>query len=127
MMGTAALTILPALAPVVARSYGIPPVWIGYQFSTPQTFGALTFQGGGMFFDGGWFASIRIQVLQGGAWVTVPGVAFTPAYAGNDGVSFRKYEIAFPAITGTAIRVDGTPGGRSRFISVGELRVFRAP
>lgn len=33
MLGTAALSILPTLAPAVARSYGIPAVWIGYQFS----------------------------------------------------------------------------------------------
>ena len=41
MLGTAALTILPTLAPVVARSYGVPPVWIGYQFSLVAFF--LTF------------------------------------------------------------------------------------
>lgn len=38
MFGTAAFTILPALAPAVARSYGIPAVWIGYQFALVAAF-----------------------------------------------------------------------------------------
>src|SRR5690606_36177749 len=42
MLGTAALTILPTLAPAVARSYGIPPVWIGYQFSLAAFFMTLS-------------------------------------------------------------------------------------
>src|SRR5690606_22513605 len=42
MFGTAALTILPTLAPAVARSYGIPPVWIGYQFSLVAFFMTLS-------------------------------------------------------------------------------------
>ncbi|RPI47606.1 MAG: MFS transporter [Betaproteobacteria bacterium] len=33
MLGTAAVTVLPTLAPAVAASYGVPPIWIGYQFS----------------------------------------------------------------------------------------------
>lgn len=42
MLGTAALTVLPALAPAVARSYGIPAVWIGYQFSLVALFLTLS-------------------------------------------------------------------------------------
>lgn len=42
MLGTAALSILPALAPAVARSYGIPAVWIGYQFSLVAFFLTLS-------------------------------------------------------------------------------------
>lgn len=42
MLGTAALCILPALAPAVARSYGIPAVWIGYQFSLVAFFLTLS-------------------------------------------------------------------------------------
>ena len=33
MLGTAAISILSTLAPEVARTYGIPAVWVGYQFS----------------------------------------------------------------------------------------------
>lgn len=42
MLGTAALSILPALAPAVARSYAIPAVWIGYQFSLVAFFLTLS-------------------------------------------------------------------------------------
>jgi MFS family permease len=42
MLGTAALSILPTLAPAVARSYGIPAVWIGYQFSLVAFFLTLS-------------------------------------------------------------------------------------
>jgi len=41
MLGTAALTILPTLAPAVAATYQVPPVWIGYQFSLVAFFMAL--------------------------------------------------------------------------------------
>ena len=42
MLGTAALTILPTLAPAVAESYGVPAVWIGYQFSLVACFMAVS-------------------------------------------------------------------------------------
>lgn len=42
MFGTAALTILPTLAPAVAASYGIPAIWIGYQFSLMAFFLTLS-------------------------------------------------------------------------------------
>jgi MFS family permease len=42
MLGTAAISILPALAPAVARTYDIPPVWIGYQFSLVAFFLTLS-------------------------------------------------------------------------------------
>lgn len=42
MLGTAALSILPTLAPAVAKSYGIPAVWIGYQFSLVAFFLTMT-------------------------------------------------------------------------------------
>ena len=38
MLGTSAISILPTLAPEVARSYGIPAVWVGYQFSLTSAF-----------------------------------------------------------------------------------------
>jgi MFS family permease len=47
MLGTAAISILPSLAPAVAASYGIPALWIGYQFSLVAFFlsAALLFLG----------------------------------------------------------------------------------
>jgi hypothetical protein len=101
--------------------------WIGYQFASPQTFGSMVFQDGKQFGDGGWFTSIKVQVRQSGVWTDVPGVAFSPAYAGHNGINFQTYNISFPPVTGDAIRLDGTPGGSATFISVGELRVFASP
>jgi RHS repeat-associated protein len=100
--------------------------WIGYEFASPQTFAQLVFQDGIQFGDGGWFTSIQVQVRQGGAWVNVPGVTVTPAYAGNDNLNFETYTFDFPPIAADAIRIDGTPGGNNTFISVGELRVYAA-
>ena len=45
----------------------------------------------------------------------------------NDGVNFETYWFNFPPIVGDGIRIDGTPGGSSTFISVGELRVYGPP
>ncbi len=101
--------------------------WIGYSFATPQTFGSMVFQDGMQFGNGGWFTTLNVQVRQSGTWVNVPGVTFTPAYKGNDGVNFETYDISFPPITGDGIRLDGAPGGAATFISVGELRVFSVP
>jgi hypothetical protein len=101
--------------------------WIGYTFSSAQTFGKVVFQEGPQFWDGGWFTSIRIQVLQGGTWVTVPNTTVTPAYPGANGVGYETFTFTFPSITGTGIRIDGAPGGASTFISVAELRVFTTP
>ncbi len=100
--------------------------WIGYQFSSQQTFGSLVFQDGKQFADGGWFATLNVQVRQNGTWVNVPGTTASPAYAGDDGINFQTYTFSFPAITGDGIRLDGQPGGASTFISVGELRVYGA-
>lgn len=38
MLGTAAISILPTLAPEVAKSYAIPAIWVGYHFSLTSAF-----------------------------------------------------------------------------------------
>jgi hypothetical protein len=97
--------------------------WIGYQFTSARSFVGLRFTEGKQFWDGGWFDALQVQVRSGGVWNSVP-VTVTPAYAGADGTNFGEYVIAFPPITGDAIRIAGAPGGAARFISVGELRVI---
>ena len=42
MLGTSAISILSTLAPEVARTYGIPAVWVGYQFSLTSAFMAVS-------------------------------------------------------------------------------------
>src|SRR6266478_1205363 len=105
--------------------------WVGYQYGGPVTFSRVVFQEGMNFPDGGWFTTLRVQVRQGANWVTVPGMAATPAYrpgaAAGAGAGFDTYRLDFPPVTGTGIRIEGPPGGSSQFISVAELRVWAAP
>ena len=53
----------------------------GHQFTSQQTFGAVAFQDGVQFANGGWFTSFQVQVLQGSTWVNVPNQTATPTYA----------------------------------------------
>jgi len=101
--------------------------WIGYQFTTTQSFGKVVFEEGLQLSDGGWFTSLKVQVRQSGVWVDVPGVSVTPAYPGANGTAFETFAFTFPAVSGDAIRIDGAPGGASTFITVSELRVYQAP
>ena len=92
-----------------------------------RTFTKLVFQEGKHFGDGGWFTTLTVQVRQGGQWVGVSNLAITPAYAGNNGVSYETYTLTFDPIQADAIRIHGDPGGSADFVSVGELRGVRAP
>lgn len=119
-----------------AATYLIKSDWIGYAFTTPQTFTQVVFQEGINFdiagqydqMNGGWFSGpLRVQVHQGGIWVDAGAVA-TPAYPGTtDYTSYNTYTLNFPAIAGDAIRLYGVPGGLREFISVGELEVYGYP
>ncbi|HZV99039.1 MAG TPA: galactose oxidase-like domain-containing protein, partial [Methylophilaceae bacterium] len=102
-----------------------PNEWIGYQFSSSQTFSRVVFQEGRHFADGGWFTTLTVQVLQSGVWVNVPGVTITPTYPGtNNGTTYESYTLQFTPISGNGIRIFGDPGGSADFISVGELEVY---
>ncbi len=98
--------------------------WIGYQYSSTQTFAKVVFQEGKNFVNGGWFNNLNVQVRQSGAWVNVSNLISTPAYPPNDGINYETYTLDFSSISGDAIRIDGVPGGTSYFISVGELQVY---
>ncbi len=101
--------------------------WIGYTFATPQTVRGLIFQEGRQFNNGGWFDVLNVQVLTGGVWVSVP-YNSTPAYPGENGVSFESFELRLDApVVADGVRIQGVPGGAAQFISVGELRVLGAP
>ncbi|MCY2960172.1 MAG: PQQ-dependent sugar dehydrogenase [Planctomycetota bacterium] len=98
--------------------------WIGYAFAAPHAFRGLVFQEGQHFSDGGWFDTWRVEVGDGSTWSTVAGAVATPAYPGNNGLSYETFRIDFPAATGTHIRIAGAPGGSAHFLSAGELRVL---
>ena len=100
--------------------------WVGYTFASAQTFTRVVFQEGVHFWDGGWFQSLTVQVRQSGQWVAVRNLVTTPAYAGNNGMSFDTYTLGFDPIQGDGIRIYGAPGGAAAFVSVGELDVYVA-
>ena len=79
--------------------------WVGYTFSGTRTFTRVVFQEGMHFWDGGWFLSLTVQVRQNGTWVNVQGLSTSPAYAGNNGVTYQTYTLSFTQITGDAIRI----------------------
>ena len=102
-----------------------PVDWIGYQFSSPQTFNKVVFQEGKHFANGGWFSTLTVQVLQAGTWINVTNLSITPVYPNvNNNVSYETYTLQFASISGDAIRIIGNPGGSTDFISVGELEVY---
>ncbi|HET6272534.1 MAG TPA: T9SS type A sorting domain-containing protein [Bacteroidota bacterium] len=98
--------------------------WIGYTFPSAQTFSRVVFQEGMHFATGGWFTNLRVQVRNGTSWTDVPSVVSIPPYGGTNGINYETYDLAFPSVTGTGIRIAGAPGGSGYFISVGELRVL---
>jgi hypothetical protein len=100
--------------------------WLGYDFGAQRTFVRMLFQNGLIFFDGGWFESISVQILVRDEWLEVSSKV-TPGYAGAESVNFRVHQLDFSPTNGTAIRVFGEPGGSASFISCGELRVFEEP
>jgi hypothetical protein len=101
--------------------------WWGYKWPVPYTFDEVAYQTGTMFTNGGWFASnLQVQVLQNGQWVAVPqNVYVTPAYPYSSGAqSQATYTFDFPSVSGTGVRIIGTPGGTSYFTSIGQLGVY---
>jgi hypothetical protein len=100
--------------------------WISYTYATAQTFGGVVYQQGIQYWNGGWFTSVAVQVEQGGVWTTVSGVTTSPAFGGDNGVNFETYTFTFPAVTGTAIRVYGAPGGLNYYTTTGQMRVYAA-
>jgi hypothetical protein len=98
--------------------------WVGYEFDHPRSIGALLFQEGMHFHDGGWFEEPRVEVRVGGAWTPLDSVVFSPPYGGGNGVHYETFDLVFPPVAATGVRIAGRPGGAGRYISVGELRAF---
>ncbi len=100
--------------------------WIGYDFGETRTFLQVRFQEGRNNVDGGAFDDLHLQVQDtpGGPWTDVPGLVVSPPYPGLNGVHYETFTLDFPAVTGRALRLAGTPSGSAHFISVGELTVY---
>ena len=98
--------------------------WVGYAFTREYVFSRVVFQEGVHFEDGGWFDALTVQVRRAGVWSDAANVVFAPAYPGNNGSNYDRFDITFDGALGDAIRIYGAPGGTADFISVGELEVY---
>src|SRR5207244_7717329 len=99
--------------------------WIGYLFPAVHEFHALIYQDGVHQNDGGFWNLIRVQYSQDGVnWYNASGLVVTHTYAGGTAPSYATYSMSFTPVTALAIRLQGTPGGSSRYVRVGELRVL---
>jgi hypothetical protein len=101
-----------------------PLDWIGYAFSSPQSFFSVVFQEGVHSTDGGWFDSLWVQRRVNNQWVDIQDLQCTPPYAAAKGTNYGVYELFFSPVTGDGIRIIGHPGGSAHYFSVGELRVY---
>ncbi|MGQ0629111.1 MAG: PQQ-dependent sugar dehydrogenase [Phycisphaerales bacterium] len=102
--------------------------WLGYEFTTPWRFDELQLQEGRHFVNGGWWTDLRVEYRSAGVWSSVAGLSITPAYSGNNGVSFESFRLTFTQTPpAEAIRIRGTPGGSAGFVSVAELRAIAEP
>ena len=96
----------------------------GYTFTHAYAMNRLTYVTGAVSVDGGWFASLRVEVRQEHAWVDVGPVAWSAAYSFDATVpSFASYELSFADTWGDGVRIVGTPGGAQAFTSIAELGV----
>ncbi|HEX9006546.1 MAG TPA: hypothetical protein VF889_04590, partial [Bacteroidota bacterium] len=98
--------------------------WVGYEFPLRRTIAGLVFQDGPHAADGGWFDTLALQVRVNNTWTNVAPLETVPPYGGVHGPSYETYIFRLPSIEADAVRLFGSPGGRLRFITVGELRVF---
>ncbi|MCG8606346.1 PQQ-dependent sugar dehydrogenase, partial [bacterium] len=101
--------------------------WIGFEFKKEHRFSKVIFQEGMHFHDGGWFDVLNVQIRQLGTWKDSFFLNSVPPYRKNNGVGFETQTLVFTPEKGDAIRIYGLPGGSSRYISVGELRVIETP
>ncbi len=104
--------------------------FVGYIFREARKVSTVTFTEGYHYTDGGWFKNgdINIEVLLNGQWQKVA-ASVSPTYPNGNaqnhfGASYETY--TFTLAEGTVcdgVRISGTAGGNSVFISVNELVV----
>ncbi|UCG88497.1 MAG: discoidin domain-containing protein, partial [Gemmatimonadota bacterium] len=101
----------------------------GYQWDAPQIFDHVVYYTGAMGTYGGWFTDLKVQCTQDGTtWENVPIMDIFPLLdltdqrAGKEALT--RYDISIPTVSGTGIRIYGTPGGAGTYTSIAELDVF---
>jgi hypothetical protein len=102
----------------------------GYTFPVNHVFSKLVYVEGMHFTDGGFWANgtLKVQIRQGGTWVD-QAVTPSPAYPNGNtqtafGSGFQTYTFNLGNVTGNGIRITGTAGGTSNFVSIAELEVW---
>ena len=97
----------------------------GYSFNKICRFNSIEYTTGEMKNDGGWFATLGVQVRQNGKWVNVSNGSVSPNYPKTMSTgSNTTYTIRFDEISGDAIRIIGRPGGSMRYTTISELAVY---
>jgi len=101
----------------------------GYMWSGALYFEHVAYFSGEIDYDGGWFTDLTVEYTEDGiTWKKAPSVQITPPYCLSDGPAgrddFVRYDIAFPVLRGTGIRIFGAPGGLATFTSISELEVY---
>ncbi|EKE05350.1 MAG: hypothetical protein ACD_19C00349G0001, partial [uncultured bacterium] len=99
--------------------------YIGYIFSDKYIFTNVIFQEGKHFNDGGWFLNrtLKLQAKIDGNWIDIDSNV-TPGYPDTNNINFflpsyETYTFTFNSVVADGIRIIGSAGGSSRFISVG--------
>ena len=110
--------------PVSVESY------FGYIYTDETKVSAIEFTEGGHFKDGGWFKNgqVRIEVLTENGWMTAETDISSPYPMGDAqsvfGKDFDTYTFTLKTpVSCKGVRIIGTAGGSSSFISVSELTV----
>ncbi len=101
----------------------------GYTWDQARYFDRIVYYTGEFGTTGGWFTSLKVQYTTDGTnWIDIVGAQITPPYDFTDSVVGRakntRYDLTFPAVRGTGVRIYGTPGGMDQFTTVGELEVY---
>ena len=106
------------------------PAYVGYFYAEEREVTSVEFTEGNHFNNGGWFRNgdVHVEVYVNGQWIR-PECTVSPAYPDGDtqsafGSGYNTYTFTLnEAIVCSGVRLYGTAGGSSGFISIGELAV----
>ena len=102
------------------------PQWYGLHWSQIKSINSIFFMHGPHFYEGGWWTTLHVQYMDtAGVWQEINSITITPSYSFDDKRDnrrpFEAYEIRFPSVDATAIRLLGQPGGLYRFTTMAYL------
>lgn len=103
--------------------------YYGYQWDQPVRLTRLVVYTGPTWAQGGWLGHLDVQFRRAdGVWQAVDHVFIDPAYTARRARRGKqRFNLSFEAVTTTAIRVIGPPGGPEPVTTVAELIVPRVP